>query len=418
MMTRRLIYIWILSLTVTTAYPQDLSSLRGRVTDATTGQPIGQVNILVNSPSHGVTTDGTGNFKISDFSLPATLVLSHIAYHTQTIVLRELPEKALTIRLNPKVNLLKETVITAEIQFAEEKEHITVMDFEFYGDHILILLYNHRKEHHELLLTGPYFDTVALSNGFGPKYGKQELFKDCLGECHVLDDEKARQVIIDDTLLRLMHMIPIDRFHNIVDDCLFETPAYLVFEKEINRFYHRFYSIHKSTGLKEELFTSIEGRKARDLSNRINYIVMHPQIFRNIPASIRFEEEVMYKPALLLLQKIHDTIYYFNHARSRIDVFDTTLEYHGSIPIDYHKHGRWEEEILIDEKAGKAYTTRRSWNYYELFDISLKDGTSRYVRKIPYLFPQKVMISDGFLYILNKQIASSWKEKNLYRLKL
>jgi hypothetical protein len=126
----------------------------------------------------------------------------------------------------------------------------------------------------------------------------------------------------------------------------------------------------------------------------------------------------MFRPAYKVLERIGDSVYFFNHISSSIDIYDQDLYYQKSHPIDYHKQRQWEQEILVDAVEKKAYTTFRYRGKYDLYEINLNNGSIRYTMTIPFAFPYKIMINNGFLYVLYRNKASSWDKKSLYWIRL
>ncbi|MDH6303601.1 TonB-linked SusC/RagA family outer membrane protein [Parabacteroides sp. PF5-5] len=81
----------------------------GVITDATTGEPMIGVNVLVKGTTNGTITDFDGNYAISDVPANATLVISYIGYLTQ-----ELPagnNSVINVLLKEDTQSLEEVVI-------------------------------------------------------------------------------------------------------------------------------------------------------------------------------------------------------------------------------------------------------------------------------------------------------------------
>jgi hypothetical protein len=234
----------------------------------------------------------------------------------------------------------------------------------------------------------------------------------------VYDKKNARQVIVKDSVLNLEFVVSSDKFHQTLDDCLFETRNYVVFEEELHDYYQRFYCLHKESGARRYILSADEIEKAKALNEEIVHILSHPEFYSDIGAAIRFEREIMFKPSLKVLKRIGDSVFYFNHISSSIDIYDNDLWYQSSVPIDYHEQRQWEKEILVDAIGQKAYTTFRYRGKYDLYEINLDDGSISYTMTIPFAFPYKIMINNGFLYALYRNRASSWDKKSLYWIRL
>ncbi|MEA3477743.1 MAG: carboxypeptidase-like regulatory domain-containing protein [Bacteroidota bacterium] len=418
-MIPRCIYILTFLFLVNAICGQDQHTIKGRVVDAISYQPVDKVNVLIHGTYRGTSTDAEGYYELQVISLPLTLVFSHISYESRTIEISPADHiQAFDIQLLPKVNLLKEALIISQHKFSSGKDVISVMDFNFIDENILILLFNHSKKTYELVLTDPFFDTIAYSGKFSEKNNMKYLSRDCLGICHVYDKHFAHQVELADSQLLLRHPVSTDKFHKTLDDCLFETSKQVVFQTTFNKYNQQFYCIDKETDLKRTILSAYEIQKARALNEQITFILTHPDWFGDIEAAIRFEREIMYKPSFQVMHKVGDTVYYFNHMVSSLDKYDANLWYQSSVHIDYHNDWYWQEEILVDPVACKAYTMIRNRSKYDLYEINLRDGTTEFSIKIPFTFPHKIMINNGFLYVLYRNIASSWDKKSLYWIKL
>ena len=81
-------------------------TVKGKITDSQTGEPMPGVNIIIKGTSTGSLADAGGNFSLSVTDKNATLVISFIGYKTQ-----EVP-------LNGRVTV--DVVMTAEITGLEE----------------------------------------------------------------------------------------------------------------------------------------------------------------------------------------------------------------------------------------------------------------------------------------------------------
>ncbi|MFT5922475.1 MAG: iron complex outermembrane receptor protein, partial [Flavobacteriales bacterium] len=79
----RLFLTSLLCLTVGAAFSQ--ITLRGKVRDAVTGEPVFSANVIVKGSTSGITTDFDGEFKLQVDSLPVTLQISFIGYKLKEV---------------------------------------------------------------------------------------------------------------------------------------------------------------------------------------------------------------------------------------------------------------------------------------------------------------------------------------------
>jgi hypothetical protein len=96
---RRLLLIAIFLLFSTSLWAQ--FTIRGKVSDAETGDPIAFANVILKGTTTGITTDFEGNYIIQTSSLSDSLVVSYLGYTSQSKVLLDQPEQVLNFQLRP-----------------------------------------------------------------------------------------------------------------------------------------------------------------------------------------------------------------------------------------------------------------------------------------------------------------------------
>lgn len=75
--------------------------VKGKITDAETGDPIPFASVLLKGTTIGMNTDFEGNYSLSSNSLPDSIVVSYIGYLTQAKALENKPEQVLNFQLRP-----------------------------------------------------------------------------------------------------------------------------------------------------------------------------------------------------------------------------------------------------------------------------------------------------------------------------
>ena len=91
-----------------TLYAQTIN-VTGTVTEASTGQPLPGVNVIVKNTSVGTSTDFDGKFTLNSVSLNSTLVVSYVGFQTQEITVSD--TKSLSIALQEDAESLNEVVV-------------------------------------------------------------------------------------------------------------------------------------------------------------------------------------------------------------------------------------------------------------------------------------------------------------------
>lgn len=106
----RMFFMFIFSLLVANSFAQ--GKFAGKITDASTNEPLAFVNIIYNSKNQGTSTDLDGYFKIDDYSKIEFLRISYIGYTTRNIPKTDLGTKHyVEIELETDITNLSEVTI-------------------------------------------------------------------------------------------------------------------------------------------------------------------------------------------------------------------------------------------------------------------------------------------------------------------
>ena len=425
----------ILCFATSVLHAQTLTTIRGVIKNQDTHLPVEGVNIQLQNTNIGTSTNSQGVFDLRVRSLPAALTVTHISFYGKQILATQNTADSMIILLSPRLVTLAEAEITAETYRVFKGSHQEIIDYNFIDSNLLILSYNLNKNRYELILSDENFDTISINDISYLKKPKQ-LFKDCTGSCHLLTKDSAYQVYSDNQSTQLVYPIPLDKFYSILGDCLFETDTHVAFEDKANnnpkkeyaaidvsdlpslssgneKWKHSFYLIDKKTHETTVLDKVYEWEKKRDAFDHALFVA--PGSRRNFGDILRFAEMVYYKPAFQSLHVLNDTIYYFNHLKSQIDIFSVDLVLLKSIHIEYHNQKNWKPIIIIDNVKNKVYTIFTTGVKYSIAEINLRDGLVKEVTIIERLFPQKIKVNNNRLYFLYSDINNIWKKRQLYQ---
>ncbi|WP_026967213.1 DUF5686 and carboxypeptidase-like regulatory domain-containing protein [Algoriphagus terrigena] len=94
---RRVLFTAVFFLFTTSLWAQ--YSIKGKVSDAETGDPIAFANVILKGTTTGITTDFEGNYLIQARTLSDSLVVSYLGYIRQAKVLLSQPEQTLNFQL-------------------------------------------------------------------------------------------------------------------------------------------------------------------------------------------------------------------------------------------------------------------------------------------------------------------------------
>jgi hypothetical protein len=110
----------------------------------------------------------------------------------------------------------------------------SVLDYNFVDKNVLILQ-KQRKLGGDvsLVLLNDKFDTISFKNNL-PK-SSVKIYNDCLGSFHLITRESAYQIKIDSSGISFYKPYDLNRFKQLLDNCLFRQGKNIFFIKKINR---------------------------------------------------------------------------------------------------------------------------------------------------------------------------------------
>ncbi|MEO7984213.1 MAG: TonB-dependent receptor [Bacteroidota bacterium] len=87
-------------------------TIKGRVTDGSSGEAIGSVSVRLKNSVTGTTTDPAGNFRLNIAGLPATLLITHASYEQTELNISRVDE--VSIRLTPSLVTLEGVLLASK----------------------------------------------------------------------------------------------------------------------------------------------------------------------------------------------------------------------------------------------------------------------------------------------------------------
>ncbi|MCD4791250.1 MAG: carboxypeptidase-like regulatory domain-containing protein [Bacteroidales bacterium] len=442
-------YFLIVSLTVFSQ--KTFIYVEGYIFDDITGEPLENVNISLKDSKLGTITDGFGKFKINTRKLPVTLIISHVSYETKYIVVRFEPLKELDIRLKPRTEELKGVVITSEkIDILYKDDKYSVLDYELLDDGIILLIYKYKLTRAELLFiefTGKELFGLKLLPGKPLK-----LFKDCLGNIHIITKTKAFQVYSEGNSIKLYNGVDLDYFKGIMGYCKFIIGSKMYYKSYgFMDLVVSFYYID-TVDKKNFLFRTIADQQKLDFLkyNPENYSLLSGAggldlgDLRGLPGDSAILKEIWkmeikkgfnpmayFSPVYVPMFKLGDTVCVFNHPESKIELFDERDSLFKETPISYHetekkdmvntlvsafqRQNKWLKKIYVDPVQKKAYTLFFNNNgTKELKEIDMETGELVSIMRIPFPYVEKISVHNGYVYFIYKGWGE-YQKKKLFR---
>jgi hypothetical protein len=421
--------------------------LSGRVSDDRTEEPVENVNIVISNTEWGTTTNELGEFILRVDQLPFELEFTHVAYKTKRLLFEHQPLRPLSVRLSRRTESLSEVVITSQrIDTLYADQVYSVLDFELCNKGILLLIFKSRLSRAELLLQDWDGNTLAEMNILPMK--PLGLYRDCLGEVHILSQDKAYQVSITDDRMSLYDPYDMSYFAEVMAGCKFMIGSRVFFEEVIyNELIKRFYVVNsldtssklfaatadeeKVAFMRQNMGSVISRDNEADLLGSLNGTSKDANTLsaiRNASVTTRFNKMAYMSAIYAPLFAMGDSVVLFNHPRNMIQFFDTLGNEIGNTHIDYHsrdsvgttwqlvsafaKKDKWLKEVYVDRIRNKAYTAFRNLDgTWDLREIDLRTGEVRFNQRIPFPYVQKVQVRDGYLFYLYRGFGQSQKKK-------
>jgi hypothetical protein len=200
--------------------------LSGKILDAETKLPLRNVSISIKGTLSGTLSDTAGAFTIQVSGSPVTLSFSMLGYEKKSVRLTK-DSKDVLVELTRKTDLLEEVVIQAEpVQVVSKSKRYHVLDYDFYGDDILMITYVDLDKS-RLVLLGRQGDTLGFRKIPGEP---NRMFRDCLGNLHVVCKDSIYQAFYNGNALSLLPPKSIHDFEKILLPCVAQDSSgfYLV----------------------------------------------------------------------------------------------------------------------------------------------------------------------------------------------
>ena len=405
--------------------------ITGIVADSLSGKPIGDVNILVKGTLIGSATDSTGAFSLKVSSLPVQLIVSEIRHHTSEF---QVTEKDIVLRLAPKVQMLEAVSIQEErIQNIHPDKKLYAYDFEFYEDFILVLAFEKTKKKSQLLVLeddGKVILSTKLS------VSPEGLFRDFLGNVHLLTVDSAFQIYYDYENIHLLYSMQKWEFMSTMHQCKAEYNNCIL----VNRGQYRgletlyfaigegkrrlFYSVADSTKqsyLEREYdikyFIDLRNLGVEEYMVSVKTLRENLDYYRQFVGTDWMDSKIL-APVYAPLYKIDDTVHIFDFTHSEVIRFDQQLNVKQKIPINFHLDRRWTKQLVIDETWQDIYTCYNRGGITQITKLDKSDFKPIKVSEVSGLiYIDKLKIRNGHAYFLHKDNFRNYN-RMIYRMVL
>ena len=376
-------------------------------------------NIRMLNTQYGTSSDVKGNYSFSIKSdKDIELLYSCIGYQDTTIMIRhkELKKDSVNIsfEMRPVYYMLPEVGISGEkvIRYREEKYVMT--DFEITNDRFYILQRrNGSLKDYRILLTDMMFnalDTIDIKLNTSVEM----MFKDCMNNCHIITSDSVYQIVEKGNEYTVAFPTERNKFINVMGNCLFVTDNWIYTKKIDKTGYNEiYYRVNLNDRKAETVFRNIDTKSHKNYAYEYNF---HKEFIKFVDESKYhgptpeewgvFLKTAWLHPKSSYLGFYEDTLIYFNHVKSVIEMYDEDLNLLNSCDITYPKdEDFWRYTIYQDRVFNKFYTVFGE----TLNEIDVKTGKTYPKTSVNQWMSQRVIVYKGAVYVLKRSMDSSNK---------
>jgi hypothetical protein len=336
----------------------------------------------------------------------------------------------------------------AKVQIAYKNPKQWILDYELSGiDEVLLLLLEKNKKYLQLVNSSHEKISQIVVN---KDYDK--LFKSCLGTFHLLSKDSACQVFLIDERLQFPYRYTRLDFDKMMEPVVINTDNYLYTKsysmhnqfvlynkvnkesKEVMPFVKNFaeeqaiyanYHLSKLTSARTKDIAEEFETETPESANDFRATLVHSttpgssHLSRaKLMGEIAFYKYVLTIPPYSTLEKINDTLYFFDHLNSIIAAYDLDGNYLKETPINYHDSKDWDKEIIVNEEQTRCFAKFTRNGETSLVEIDPNTGKmmGKYVMEA-HAFPTKIRVRGNEIYYMSKDYFEGeqkyflWKQK-------
>ena len=411
-------------------------TITGYITDED-NIPLNNANVIDIRSQKGTTTNKSGLFNLNLEKHTTTIRISYVGYLTfekkikaTDIDLLINDTLFLSISLEPLIEELSQIEIIADrIPRAYDKPKILIIDYEFYSDSLILLLFEDKE--YKLRMVDDYSKT--LYELIIPK-NPEKLFRDCFNNIHIQYKGIIYQIYINRYGFSLLKGISNEIFDDLLNPCVADAEDYLFFKDYcLHNQSIIYYSINNKSKQKKKVqeIIDVESMIAIDDYYHETWsqagLVPHPMgdnagamhiASREIEVKIWFYQSILSHPIYDPLLVVNDSIFIFNHEVDSTFIYDQAGILQRTFPIDYHYRSGWKKEIFIDYYGDGIYAKFVKNGLTYLYQVNPENGQVINIFKLnKHIFPRNIKIRNGFAYYLYTDKQGAFVA-NVYRQKL
>lgn len=370
----------------------------------------------------GVSTNGS--LSITFEELPLRILVTHISYETQEIIIDKQSPNPLTIRLKTKNVSLSAVSITSKIKEVNDITAENIKDYILTEHGILMLLSSGQKNKLKLLS-----DDSNNKQYLSIKSGAKQLFRDCRGLIHLIFEDSIQRVEYFHGDLILTEKNSFSDFTKYILPCeITEGETIIRFIQEEENQANTFLISHaqppKFTIMRQMFDLNMRQRiyEEKGMLSGVSASEANSNFslgeIRKRQRDYDFFNFIIKKDLYTPLFKKGQNLFIFDHYNDSLVTFNMNGEKIKSQYISYHLSDDFRPNHLQDESTGDIYITMRHKRVYFLYLFDFESLEISKTIKISKPFPMNLKVKDGKLYYLARDLTAEHKNYRLYSEKL
>ncbi len=387
------------------------------------GEALVGANIFETIQEKGAPSTENGLYSFEVKKQDLNMRISFIGYTTQIIRIKKADLSKnfkLDIVLKKKIEEFGTVEVTSSpVKKVISKDNLLILDFEFYGDSLLLLQKSPEKGYF-IEIKNEYKDQgIRQKLPFRPK----SIEYDCFGNIQVLGKDSVYQLAFQEEDFHLVDAFSMQDYEKLIRPCVAENTEDYVFKAEGEHGKSIIYSLFSKDTLdmaKTYEILDLDAWKVAaqyymeiitlyhasvSYGDNIIYGGIWDGDMKKLNESpklnqmIIFYDKILSRPLYSPVFNLNNDFILFDHTNGRIKY----LNKQGETPINYHDSKKWIDLILMDEEQKRFVTFYENKGLYSAHEINIQTGKiEKGITLEENAYPENLKLKDGFIYYLFK----------------
>lgn len=377
--------------------------------------PLGKVQ--VSDGSKIISTNSDGKFVCTAQFLPNVYTFKHPHYGEKEVFVN-LPQPGLdtmyiNIYMTGKETELEEiTISSARVIWAYPKAHVHIIDFDLYGEQMLLLC----KQDNQYLMRLVNAYNEPLQDVPIPRHPKS-LFRDCTGNLHILYKDSVFPVTISGDQLQLGTVQSRKQMETELRPCVASIGNLLIFERSgtyrqtidfvaMDTLSHKVTRMYYLSNRKYRRALEEFKREIQQQDRTIAAQMATNSVEEQLEQKKRLELQQQYldllnRPVYAPVLRLKDSILIFDHVNDSALVYNKRGNRIRSFPIMYHYHRKWDSELIVNEEGTRLFARYNYRGMARLMELNPTTGEIMGEFKLEqHIYPGKIQIRGDFVYYI------------------